>query len=79
MKTATVRELKHKTAAVLDCVENGQPVEIRKRGRPVAVLSPLKSRPTARPDFAARLRGIYGTKVLAKTATELLAEERGDR
>ena len=30
-------------------------------------------------DFAARLKTIYGDKELAVTATDLLAQERGDR
>jgi antitoxin (DNA-binding transcriptional repressor) of toxin-antitoxin stability system len=82
MKTASIRELKHDTAAVLGWVEAGEPVEIRRRGKLVAVMSPpaAKKRKTSdRPDFEGRLRAIYGDTVLAGTATDLLAEERGDR
>jgi hypothetical protein len=31
------------------------------------------------PDFMARLKSTYGSKVLAVTATDLLADERGNR
>jgi antitoxin (DNA-binding transcriptional repressor) of toxin-antitoxin stability system len=81
MKTASIRELKHDTTTVLGWVAAGEPVEIQRRGKPVAVLSRPASRvkPSARPDFAARLQAIYGDKVLAVTATQLLADERGDR
>lgn len=79
MKTATIRELKHDTAAVLAWVEQGETVEVRRRGQSVALLSPPKKRARSRPDFAARLKAIYGTKVLARTATDLLAAERGSR
>ena len=79
MKTATIRELKHATSAVLEWVEKGESVEIRRRGKPVAVLSRPRARRRAKPDFAARLKGIYGNKVLKVTTTELLAAERGER
>lgn len=81
MKTASIRELKHDTTTVLEWVEAGERVEIQKRGKPVAVLSrPEAPAPASkRPDFAARLKSIYGNKLLAVTATELIAQERGDR
>ena len=79
MKTATIRELKHTTSAVLDWVEKGERVEIRRRGKPVAVLSRPVAAKRGKPDFAARLKRIYGAKVLKTTATELLATERGER
>jgi antitoxin (DNA-binding transcriptional repressor) of toxin-antitoxin stability system len=81
MKTASIRALRHDTATVLGWVEAGEKVEIRKRGRPVAIMSrpSARSRSGSRPNFAARLKSIYPAQVLSKTATELLAEERGDR
>ena len=81
VKTASIRELKHDPTTVLEWVEAGERVEIQKHGKPVAVLSrpEPKSVSAKRPDFMARLKSIYGGQVLAVTATELLAEERGDR
>ncbi len=81
MKTASIRELKHDTTTVLNWVEAGERVEIQKRGKPVAILSRPEPKPAAskRPDFMARLKSIYGHQVLAVTATDLLAEERGNR
>ena len=80
MKTASIRELKHDTSTVLSWVESGEPVEIQRRGLPVAVLSrPARRKKAARPDFATRLKSIYGDRLLAVTATELLAGERDDR
>ena len=35
-----------------------------------------KRAPRRRPDFLARLRAIYGTKMLKVSSAELLAEER---
>ena len=52
--------------------------EVTRRDGPVAVLSP--PRPAARmcrPDFAARLKAICGSKVLPTTGTEIVAGARG--
>ena len=60
MKTATVRQLRHDFGAVLNWVEEGEPVEISKRGKIVALLTPppapKPARSRKRPDFAARLK-----------------------
>lgn len=80
MKTTTMRELKHHTAALVARVEAGEEIELTKRGRPVARLSPTRARGKPRmPDFAGRLVEIYGDTVLTTTATELLSEARGER
>jgi antitoxin (DNA-binding transcriptional repressor) of toxin-antitoxin stability system len=79
MKTTTIRELKHATTAVLSWVAAGESVEVRRRRQPVAVLSPPRRKArVARPDFAGRLRTIYGTTVLAATGTDLVAGSRGE-
>jgi len=79
MKTTTIRELKHDTTTVLSWVARGESVEVRRRGEPVAVLSPRKRKArVVRPDFLARLRTVYGDKVLSPTATDLVSEARGE-
>jgi len=78
MKTTTIRELKHETTTVLAWVAGGESVEVRRRGEPVAMLCPRarKARVT-RPDFAGRLRAIYGKQVLPTTGSDLVAAARG--
>ena len=79
MKITTIRELKHDTATVLSWVARGETVEVRRRNEPVALLSPPQRRsPVRRPDFAARMRAIYGRKVLGTPGTDLIAESRGE-
>ena len=79
MKTTTIRALRHTTSRVLSIVADGESVEVLRRRRPVAILSPpARKTRIVRPDFAARLRTIYGAKVLPTTGTELIAESRGD-
>lgn len=80
MKHTTIRELKHATTKVLLLVESGETVEVRRRNHPVAVLSPpARKEPAPRPDFAARLREIYGDGILETTGTDLVNELRGER
>jgi antitoxin (DNA-binding transcriptional repressor) of toxin-antitoxin stability system len=79
MKTTTIRELKHDTTTVLSWVAGGESVEVRRRGAPVAVLSPAKRKArVVRPDFAGRLKATYGTKRTPTTGTDLVAEARGE-
>jgi antitoxin (DNA-binding transcriptional repressor) of toxin-antitoxin stability system len=79
MRTTTIRELKHDTTTVLSWVAGGESVEVRRHRVPVAILSAPKPKArVARPDFGARLKGIYGVKRLAVTGTELVAESRGE-
>lgn len=80
MLKTTVRELKHATSAVLARAEAGEELILTRRGKAIARLGPVRrAGKVNRPDFAARLREIYGDQVLATSATELMAEARGDR
>ena len=80
MKTATVRQIRHDFSTVLNWVEDGEQVEVSKRGKIVALISPPPApkpvRAGKRPDFAARLKRIYGDKVLSGS---VIVEERDSR
>lgn len=79
MRTTTIRELRHDTTAVLLRVAGGESVQVCRRGKPVAVLSPIKRKTKVKlPDFAARLKAIYGDKVLPTTASAIISNSRGD-
>ena len=78
MKTTTIRELKHATSTVLGWVAAGETVEVRRRNHPVAILSPPKrASRIAKPDFAERLRSVYGSAVLPVTGSAIISESRG--
>ncbi|MCX6907702.1 MAG: prevent-host-death protein [Verrucomicrobia bacterium] len=83
MKTATVRELRHAFGSVIRWVEGGESVELKKRGKVIAILQPpkpAKRRKMQWPDFQARLREIYGGKVLSAEASAQLRDDlRGER
>lgn len=80
MKTATLRKLRHDFGSVFAWVEQGEPVGISKRGKIIALLSPppapKRARPRKRPDFAARLKRIYGDLILPG---DVVVEERESR
>lgn len=78
MKSASVRDLRYRFSRVEDLLREGNEIQITKRRRVIARLLPAKrSAPSRRPDFLARLRKIYGNKVLQVSGAEVLAEERG--
>ena len=77
MKSATVRDLRYRFPEVERLLRHGEEVQITKRKRVIARLLPVPSSvPSRRPDFLARLKRIYGNKVLKVSGAELLAEER---
>jgi prevent-host-death family protein len=72
MKRATIRQVRHDFSTVLDWVIDGEQVEISKRGKIVALLSPPRAvaprRARKRPDLAARLKMRDGSRVIAARA-----------
>ena len=63
MKTASVRQIQHHFRDVLSWIKDGEEVEITSNRRVVARLLPAvppKPKRKKRPDFAARLKRIYG-------------------
>jgi prevent-host-death family protein len=81
MKSVNIRNLKHETSALMERVALGESVKITRHNQPIAVIKPVETQKNGnpRPDFRKRLHAIYGDRVLPKTATELLSEERGER
>lgn len=81
MESVNMRSLKHETKALMERIALGESIEIRRRNQPIAVMQPITShkKNQPRPDFRKRLRAVYGDRILPQTATELLAEERGER
>ncbi|HZM06436.1 MAG TPA: hypothetical protein VFC44_25825 [Candidatus Saccharimonadales bacterium] len=76
MKTANVRQLRHAFGDVMDWITKGHQVEIVKKGKVIALLSPpsrSKSKKFKLPDFAARQKRIFGDRVLPGN---IVAEER---
>jgi antitoxin (DNA-binding transcriptional repressor) of toxin-antitoxin stability system len=76
MKTANVRQLRHAFGEVMSLIDQGQSVEIVKKGKIIALLSPppgQKLKKIKLPDFEARRKRIFGDHVMPGN---IIAEER---
>jgi antitoxin (DNA-binding transcriptional repressor) of toxin-antitoxin stability system len=78
MPSVNLRQLRD-TRQLLAWLEAGEVVDLRKRNRVVARIVPEspKRQPVEWPDFAARLKSIYGDRVIP--AVDMLIEDREDR
>jgi antitoxin (DNA-binding transcriptional repressor) of toxin-antitoxin stability system len=77
MVQRSVRDLRYRFNELEILLEQGEEIEITKHKRVIARLLPVApAAPPRRPDFLARLRAIYGDRILSITGAELLAEER---
>ena len=77
MKKASVRDLRYQFKKIERLLHQGEEIQITKRQRVIARLVPetAEAGPNM-PDFLARLRTIYGDKVLKVTGVDLVAEDR---
>src|SRR5258708_25768824 len=77
MKTVSVRDLRYDFPKVERLLREGKDVQVTKRKRVIARLvpEPVNAQPKM-PDFMARLKKIYGNKVLKVSGAELIAQER---
>ena len=81
MKTASVREVQHNLAAVLDMVSRGQEIAVTKRGRVIARIVPARGR-TIRvgwPDSAARMKRLGREARRGTPPSRIIRELRRER
>ena len=67
---------------MLEWVEQGETVQITRRNKVVAILSPPqaeKPKRAARRDFEKDLQEIFGDRIMPTTATEIVSFGRGER
>jgi prevent-host-death family protein len=79
--TVSIRELQQHLKRVMARVERGDVVEVTRRRRPVARLSPVHApRPLSPwPDLEARARAVFGDRVITPGGAEVASDSRGDR
>ena len=79
MRRVSVRELQQQLRTVLEHVQRGETVEITKRNKVVARLSPTHAvaTPAPWPDLNARARRIFGRRVLSPGGMDQVLENRG--
>jgi prevent-host-death family protein len=82
MRTATVRDLRTKFPVLVRWMEDGEEIEITRRGRVIARLTPAaggKTGTVKKPDIMKRLREIYGDYVMPEgEAQAILDYNKGD-
>lgn len=77
MKRATVRDLRYDFPKVERMLAEGEPIEITKRKQVIGMLTPANGHKRVElPDFMARLKKIYGDKVLKVSGAELVRWDR---
>ena len=81
MMTVSVRELQQNIKHVIDQVEHGQVVEITRRRRVVARLSPVRgaAKRVAWPDLDKRARAVFGSGAIHPPPSEQVSKDRGRR
>ena len=76
MKQASVRDLRYAFKKIERLLRQGEEIQITKRRQVIARLIPANPNPSPMPDFLARLRAIYGDKVLRVSGAELISQDR---
>ena len=77
MKRASVRDLRYEFKKIERLLLQGEEIQITKRRRVIARLVPDGTEAAKKmPDFLARLRSIYGDKILAVSGADLLSSDR---
>ena len=76
MKTVSVRDLRYDFKKVERILRSGEVVQITKRRKPIARLTPEPAELPPLPDFLGRLKEIYGDKVLEVSGADLVSWDR---
>ncbi len=76
MKTATVADLRNNFRRVSALIDNGESVEITKRGRVVArLVPPVTSKPKlVKPDWKAQIKAVWGDRVFSAAEVKAMRE-----
>ncbi len=82
MKTATITDLRNNFRRLVAYIDNGESVEITRRGRVFARLVPAVDTPKTlvKPDFMAQLKEVWGDRVFSAAEVKEMreAELEGD-
>jgi len=78
MRKVAIRELQQNIRRVMDLVEQGETVEVTRRRRPIARLTPIRHvrKPEPWPDLDARARRVLGKKTVAPGAGQQILADR---
>ncbi|GAA5125428.1 hypothetical protein JIN84_14110 [Luteolibacter yonseiensis] len=77
MRTVTVRDIRNNFSKVEAWLGEGEEIRIEKRGKPIGFLSATSrsgAHDLAKPDFAARLKKIWGDRVFSAEEVAAMRE-----
>jgi prevent-host-death family protein len=79
--TVSVRELQQNLKRVMARVERGQVIEVTRRRRSVARLTPMlpSGALSPWPDLDARARAVFGDRIVTPGAAHIVIENRNER
>ncbi len=78
MRTVTVRDLRNSFSMLEVWLAEGEEIRIEKRGKPIGVLTGWKPKgdtSSAKPDFAARRKAIWGERVFTEAEVASMRED----
>jgi antitoxin (DNA-binding transcriptional repressor) of toxin-antitoxin stability system len=78
-KTVSVRDLRYDFKKVERLLAQGNELQITKRRKVIARLTPEPVERPPLPDFLARMQANFGEKVLEVTGADLISADREDR
>jgi antitoxin (DNA-binding transcriptional repressor) of toxin-antitoxin stability system len=76
MKTASIRDLRYHFPKIERMLAQGQEIQITKRKKVIGKLVPAAASPVVMPDFAARLKEIWGDRVMKVSGAEIISRDR---
>jgi antitoxin (DNA-binding transcriptional repressor) of toxin-antitoxin stability system len=79
MKTVSVRDLRYDFKKVERLLAQGNELQVTKRRKVIARLTPEPAERPPLPDFLARMHANFGDKVLEVTGADLISADREDR
>jgi antitoxin (DNA-binding transcriptional repressor) of toxin-antitoxin stability system len=79
MKTVSVRDLRYDFKKVERLLAQGDELQITKRRKVIARLTPEPTERPPLPDFLGRMRANYGDKTLEVSGADLISADREDR
>jgi antitoxin (DNA-binding transcriptional repressor) of toxin-antitoxin stability system len=78
MRSVSVRDLRYDFKSVERLLRAGEEVRVTKRRKVIARLVPEPGPKVEMPDFMARMRAQFGSKVLAVTGAEIVSMDRDE-
>jgi antitoxin (DNA-binding transcriptional repressor) of toxin-antitoxin stability system len=78
MKTVSVRDLRYDFPKVEEMLRSGEEIQVIKRRKVIARLTPERQARPPLPDFLGRMDKIFGNRVLTVTGADIISADRDE-